>query len=66
MAHNDAIGNVVAMNAAAGFRGTATAWPGLGVTALMAGIFAISSAQILRQASAECREFHHTHPLVAE
>src|SRR5271166_550891 len=40
---NDAIGNVVVMIAAAGVWGTGTAWPDLGVAALMAGIFAASS-----------------------
>ncbi len=63
---NDAIGNVVVMIAAAGVWGTGTAWPDLGVAALMAGIFATSSAQILRQAWAEYREFHRTRPLAAE
>jgi Co/Zn/Cd efflux system component len=63
---NDAIGNVVVMIAAAGVWGTRTAWPDLGVAALMAGIFATSSAQILRQAWAEYREFHQPHPLVTE
>ena len=52
---NDAIGNVVVMIAAAGVWGTGTAWPDLGVAALMAGIFATSSVQILRQAWAEYR-----------
>jgi Co/Zn/Cd efflux system component len=63
---NDAIGNVPVMIAAAGVWGTGTAWPDLGVAALMAGVFASSSAQIMRQAWAEYREFHHTHPLAAE
>ncbi len=63
---NDAIGNAVVMIAAAGVWGTGTAWPDLGVAALMAGIFATSSAQILRQAWAEYRSFHRTHPLAAE
>ena len=53
---NDAIGNVVVMIAAAGVWGTGTAWPDLGVAALMAGIFATSSVQILRQALAEYRD----------
>ena len=53
---NDAIGNVVVMIAAAGVWGTGTAWPDLGVAALMAGIFATSSVQILRQAWAEYRD----------
>jgi Co/Zn/Cd efflux system component len=63
---NDAIGNVVVMIAAAGVWGTGTAWPDLGVAALMAGIFAASAAQILRQAWAEYREFHQPYPLVTE
>jgi len=53
---NDAIGNVVVMIASAGVWGTGTAWPDLGVAALMAGIFSVSSAQILRQAWAEHRD----------
>ena len=36
---NDAIGNVVVMVAAAGVWATGTAWPDVGVAALMAGIF---------------------------
>ena len=54
------------MIAAAGVQGTGTAWPDLGVAALMAGIFLASSAQILRQAWAEHREFQRTHPIAAE
>jgi Co/Zn/Cd efflux system component len=63
---NDAIGNVVVMIAAAGVWGTRTAWPDLGVAALMAGIFVTSSVQILRQAWAEYRDGRHAHPLAAE
>ena len=63
---NDAVGNLVVMIAAAGVWRTGTAWPDLGVAALMAGIFATSSAQILRQAWTEYREFHPAPPLVAE
>lgn len=63
---NDAVGNVVVMIAAAGVWGTGTAWPDLGVAALMAGIFATSSVQILRQAWAEYREFHQPYPLVTD
>jgi Co/Zn/Cd efflux system component len=59
---NDAIGNVVVMIAAAGVWGTGTAWPDLGVAALLAGIFLTSSVQILRQAWAEYRnESSHSH-----
>ena len=63
---NDAIGNVAVMIAATGVWGTGTAWPDLGVAALMAGILLASSAQILRQAWAEYREFHHRRPIAAE
>jgi Co/Zn/Cd efflux system component len=62
---NDAIGNVAVMIAATGVWGTATAWPDLGVAALMAGIFLVSSAQILRQAWAEYREFGPARPVAA-
>jgi Co/Zn/Cd efflux system component len=63
---NDAIGNVVVMIAAAGVWGTGTAWPDLGVAALMAGIFLTSSAQILRQAWVENRDGRYRHSLAAE
>jgi len=63
---NDAIGNVVVMIAAAGVWGTGTAWPDLGVAALMAGIFATSSVQILRQAWAEYRHDNSAQTLAAE
>src|SRR3984885_15058627 len=63
---NDTIGNVVVMIAAAGVWGTGTAWPDLGVAALMAGIFLTSSVQILRQAWAEYRDSSHAHPIAAE
>jgi Co/Zn/Cd efflux system component len=63
---NDAIGNVAVMVAAAGVWRTGTAWPDLGVAALMAGIFLTSSVQILRQAWAEYRDGRHAHPLAAE
>jgi Co/Zn/Cd efflux system component len=63
---NDAIGNVVVMMAAAGVWGTGSAWPDLGVAALMSGIFATCSVQILRQAWAEYRNGHYGRPLAAE
>ena len=63
---NDAIGNVVVVVAAAGVWGTGTAWPDLGVAALMAGVFLTSSVQILRQAWAEYRDGRYRHPLPAE
>lgn len=52
---NDAIGNVAVMLAALGVFGTGTAWPDLGVAALMAGLFLWSASQILRQAMGELR-----------
>jgi Co/Zn/Cd efflux system component len=63
---NDAIGNVVVMIAAAGVWGSGTAWPDLGVAALMAGIFVASSAQILRQAWAEYRDDRRAQAVAAE
>ena len=63
---NDAIGNVTVMIAAAGVWGTGNAWPDLGVAALMAGVFAASSVQILRQAWAEYRDGHSAQTLAAE
>src|ERR1700722_18892970 len=63
---NDAIGNVIVVIAAAGVWGTGTAWPDLGIAALMAGIFLTSSAQILRQAWVEYCDGRHRHPLAAE
>lgn len=53
---NDAIGNVVVMLAALGVWGSSSAWPDLGVAALMAGIFLTSSVQILQQTWSEYRE----------
>jgi Co/Zn/Cd efflux system component len=63
---NDAIGNVVVLAAAAGVWGTGTAWPDLGVAALMAGIFVTSSVQILRQAWAEYRDNRRSQAVAAE
>lgn len=63
---NDAIGNVVVMIAAVAVWGTGTAWPDLAVAALMAGIFLISSLQILSAALAEFRVGRQTHLIGAE
>lgn len=56
---NDAIGNVAVMLAAGGVFMTGTAWPDLAVAAIMAGLFLLSSVQIIRQALAERREEQH-------
>lgn len=53
---NDAIGNVIVMIAALGVWGSASAWPDLAVAGVMAGIFLMSSVQILRQAWREYAE----------
>ena len=53
---NDAIGNVAVMIAALAVWGTATKWPDLLVSAIMAGLFLTSSIQILRQSFREMRE----------
>lgn len=50
---NDAIGNVVVMAAALGVWGSASAWPDLAVATVMAGLFLVSSFQILQQAWVE-------------
>jgi Co/Zn/Cd efflux system component len=63
---NDAIGNAVVMLAALGVWGTTTAWPDLGVAALMAGLFLTSSVQILRQAWQEHRHEPEPRPMPAE
>jgi Co/Zn/Cd efflux system component len=52
---NDAIGNVAVMLAAFAVWSASSAWPDLGVAALMAGVFLTSSIQILRQAWSEHR-----------
>lgn len=52
---NDAIGNVAVMVSAAAVWATGTGWPDLIVAAAMAALFLNSSAQILRQATAEYR-----------
>ena len=52
---NDAIGNIAVMIAALGVWGTASRWPDLIVAAIMAGIFVMSSVQILRRSVAELR-----------
>ena len=50
---NDAIGNVAVLLAALGVWATGTAWPDLIVAAGMAGLFAWSAGQIIRQAMRE-------------
>ena len=53
---NDAIGNVAVMGAAFAVWGTTSAWPDLAVAAVMAGLFLMSSSQILLQAWREYRD----------
>ena len=59
---NDAIGNVAVMVAALAVWGTATKWPDLLVAAIMAGLFLMSSIQILRQSLREMRARQHVAP----
>jgi Co/Zn/Cd efflux system component len=55
---NDAIGNVAVMLAALGVLGTGSAWPDVGVAAVM-GVLALSGAvSVARQASHELRAPH--------
>jgi Co/Zn/Cd efflux system component len=56
---NDAIGNLAVMAAALGVFGTGTAWPDLGVAALMAALALQGGWQVWRQARAE---LSHPHP----
>lgn len=63
---NDAIGNVAVMLAALGVFGTGTAWPDLGVAAIMAGLFLYSSASILRQSFGELRVSRRPRTVPAE
>lgn len=50
---NDAIGNLAILVAALGVFGTGTAWPDLGVAALMAVLGLTAAWQVIRQARAE-------------
>lgn len=52
---NDAIGNLAVMLAALGVLGTGSAWPDLGVAALMASLGIWGAASVLRQARGELR-----------
>jgi Co/Zn/Cd efflux system component len=52
---NDAIGNVAVGLAALGVFGTGTAWPDLGVAALMAALALSGAASVLKQARLELR-----------
>lgn len=52
---NDAIGNLAVILAAGGVWTTQTAWPDLIVAGIMAGLFLLSSVQIIRQALIELR-----------
>jgi len=46
---NDAIGNVAVLLAALGVLGTGSAWPDLGVAAIMAALALTASASVIRQ-----------------
>ncbi len=56
---NDAIGNLAVMAAALGVFGTGTAWPDLGVAALMAALALHGGWQVGRQALQELNASHH-------
>lgn len=58
---NDAIGNLAVMVAALGVFGTGTAWPDLGVAALMAGLGLSAALSVWRQAARE-QGPAHAHP----
>jgi Co/Zn/Cd efflux system component len=50
---NDAIGNLAVLGAALGVFGTGTAWPDLGVAAVMALLALTASVSVIRQARQE-------------
>lgn len=52
---NDALGNIAVMLAAGGVFATATGWPDILVTGLIAGLNLSASAHVFRQASSELR-----------
>lgn len=52
---NDAIGNLAVLGAALGVAGTATAWPDLLVSLLMAGLGLASAREVIRRARGELR-----------
>lgn len=52
---NDAIGNIAVVAAALGVFGTGTAWPDIGVAAILAGLGVSGGWQIIRQARDELR-----------
>ena len=58
---NDAIGNVAVMLAALGVFGTGTAWPDLGVAAVMAALAISAGWAVMRQARAELSGARTTH-----
>lgn len=58
---NDAIGNVAVMMAALGVWGTASGWPDVIVAGVMAGLFLLSSFQIVAQALRERRAAAEPH-----
>ena len=53
---NDAIGNIAVMLAAVGVFRTGSAWPDLGVAAIMAGLALCSGFSVVRQARQELRQ----------
>ena len=62
---NDAVGNLAILLAALGVFGTGSAWPDLGVAALMAALGLSGAWQVIRQARQELaqttRENRHAH-----
>lgn len=53
---NDVLGNVAVLLAALGVFGTGSAWPDLGVAAIMSTLAITSAVHILRQSGAELRD----------
>lgn len=56
---NDAIGNIAVVAAALGVFGTGTAWPDIGVAAVLAGLGVSGGWQIIRQSWLELKGLDH-------
>jgi Co/Zn/Cd efflux system component len=63
---NDALSNLAVMAAALGVFGTGTAWPDLGVAAVMAALAISAGVSVMRQARAELGAGRPTPPVAAD
>jgi Co/Zn/Cd efflux system component len=58
---NDALGNLAVMGAALGVLGTGSAWPDLGVAAIMGTLALTGASTVLRHARQELQAAPHAH-----